>query len=148
MASQIPRSKFSSASNILSIVITSHIPTSSIGLRPSIFQVTMAASLLASCSNFMSYPDNLIRYSEYDSELLTSYRSRLTEKESILFENAESLKIPVRDIVDNGTVWKKNIIDSAVLESWLGDTTQRHVNVATVPTQMPTVTKDPLCRFV
>ncbi|CAG9990572.1 unnamed protein product [Clonostachys byssicola] len=50
------------------------------------------------------------------------HQDRLADGVGIQFEDEDMLKIPVRDIDDNGTATKRNLISIDVLRDWIGDT--------------------------
>ncbi|CAH0017130.1 unnamed protein product [Clonostachys rhizophaga] len=84
--------------------------------------LSLPESFSDSCRKFSSYPYNLMNAQKYAPSLLAVHKGRLADGAGIQFENEDMLKIPVRDINDNGTAPKRNLISIDILRDWIGDT--------------------------
>lgn len=105
----------------------------------------LPAPLAASYEAYEEYPNNLLRHSDYDPNLLNLYSQQLNDQSSSLFEESDYLKIPIRDILADGTVFKQNILELEHLERWLSGALLRSRGVSG---PMPASRKDPSCRFM
>lgn len=110
--------------------------------------LVVSPRFVISCRNFADYPVNLVRHDNYDSALLLAYKESLGENEVSLFEGLEYLKIPVRDIDDEGAIHKRNILTMGSLDRWLGDQFTPDPNDPIRYLGSATTKRDPRCRFV
>jgi hypothetical protein len=102
----------------------------------------------ASYRNFARYPLNHTSRAAYIQSSLESSRRRLEGRRRDLVQLKENIKVPFRDISDDGKVSRANAFDDAELRECLGD-----VPVPPTP-DAPSVAgnvltlRDPRCRFV
>lgn len=94
---------------------------------------------------YEEYPNNLLRHSDYDPNLLNLYSQQLNDQSTSVFEKSDYLKIPIRDILADGTVFKQNILELEHLKRWLSGALLRGRGVSDT---MPASMKDPNCRFM
>ncbi|KAK7212812.1 hypothetical protein V2G26_019990 [Clonostachys chloroleuca] len=110
--------------------------------------LSLPESFSDSCRKFSSYPYNLMNAQKYAPSLLAVHKGRLADGAGIQFENEDMLKIPVRDINDNGTAPKRNLISIDILRDWIGDTFEPAATNLTGGNGHVATKPDPRCRFI
>ena len=102
----------------------------------------------ASYGNSKKYPVPLVSKVQYGHSFLELCRERYEARQGELFVgSADEVKVPVRDIKADGTIYKENLFKVEKLKQWLGDSTWvSPLDPANV--KVSATKKDPPCRFV
>jgi hypothetical protein len=92
----------------------------------------------------------IVEGSIYGDSALQAHYTKFRAKQAVLFvqedladPDSRKVKVPVRDILDDGQVHKRNLKTEQKLKQWLGDESTDDAPNASLVTKM-----DPRCRFV